>query len=81
METFRTKDFYLSCTLLSNNIKLIKSEKDSIKNTVFFTFDVSNNQDIYNEIIHNFVNQQCFVNVKKFTWAMKVLREELSKWK
>ena len=81
METFRTKAFYLSCTLLSNNIKLIKSEKDSIKNTVFFIFDVSDNQDIYNEIIHNFVNQQCFVNVKKFTWEMKILREELSKWK
>lgn len=81
MQNYKTKDFYLSCVLLTNDIKMINSEKDSSKNTVFFNFDITNKENEVNLIINQFINQQCLVNVKKFTWAMKILRSELNKWR
>jgi hypothetical protein len=78
---YATKDFYLSCVFLANGFKLINSKKDSTKNTVFFYFDVTNKEELKNKILNSFINQECLVNVKKFTWAMKILRSELSKYK
>lgn len=78
---YRTKDFYLGCSMLSRGIKLIDSEKDSVSNTVFFVFDITDNEDIKNEIVESFINQNCYVNVKKFTYAMKILRNEINKYK
>lgn len=78
---YKTKDFYLGCSLLSKGIKLVNSEKDSDTNTVFFIFDITDKEDIKNNVVESFLNQNCYVNVKKFTYAMKILRNEISKYK
>lgn len=78
---YRTKDFYLGCSMLSKGIKLINSEKDRDSNSVFFIFDITDKEDIKNEIIESFINQNCYVNVKKFTYAIKILRNEINKYK
>lgn len=77
MNLYKTKDFYFSCVLLSNNFKLIKSERDSEKNTVFFFFDITKQENKKNELMDAYVNQTCLVNVKPFTWAIKVLKNEI----
>lgn len=77
---YKTKDFYLGCCFISKGIKLINSEKDGVSNTVFFTFDIENKEEKLKKIIDDFINQKCYVNVKKFTYAMKVLRNELNKY-
>lgn len=78
---YKTKDLYLSCVLLSNNIKFIKSEKGGTNNTVFFIFDSDGYEEEINTLINQFINQECYVNVKKFTWAMKILKKEIYKWR
>ena len=77
---YRTKDFYLACSMLSKGIKLINSEKDRDSNSVFFIFDIDGKEDVKNEILESFVNQNCYVNVKKFTHAIKILRKEINKY-
>lgn len=81
MKTYKTKDFYFSCVLLSNGIDLVNSEKDRCKNTVFFLFDITNKEELKNILLDNFVNQKCLVDVKKFTWAIKILKNEIYKHK
>lgn len=81
MNIYKTKDFYFACVLLSNNFKLVKSEKDGAKNTVFFYFDIFEREDIKNKLLDDFTNQTCMVNTKTFTWAIKVLKQELYKHK
>jgi hypothetical protein len=66
--------------MLSKGIKLINSEKDRDSNSVFFIFDIDGKEDIKNEILESFVNQNCYVNVKKFTYAIKILRKEINKY-
>jgi hypothetical protein len=66
---------------LSNNFKLIKSEKDSDKNTVFFYFNISEHEDVKNKLLDDYTNQICMVNTKIFTWAIKTLKNELYKHK
>jgi hypothetical protein len=77
---YKTKDFYLACSLMSNGIKLVDSEKDGGLNSVFFIFNTQDQEDFKNSIIDDFINQRCYVNVKKFTYAMKQLRKELDKY-
>ena len=79
MNVYKTKDFYFACVLLSNDFKLIKSEKDGCKNTVFFFFNIDNKEDIKNKLLDDYINQACFVNTKTFTWAIKVLKNEIFK--
>jgi hypothetical protein len=67
--------------MLSNGIKLINSEKDSDSNTVFFIFDITDKEDIKENVVESFINQNCYVNVKKFTYAIKILRNEINKYK
>jgi len=77
MQIYKTKDFYFACVLLSNSFKLIKSEKDGVKNTVFFYFDLSDKKDIKEKLLDDYINQTCMVNTKLFTWAIKTLKKEL----
>lgn len=81
MKTYKTKDFYFSCVLLSNGFELINSEKDGAKNTVFFLFDITNKEEIKNRLLDDFTNQECMVNTKKFTWSIKRLKNEIYKFK
>jgi hypothetical protein len=78
---YRTKDFYLGCSMLSKGIKLIDSEKDRESNSVFFIFDITDKEEIKNDVVEGFLNQNCYVNVKKFTYAIKILRNEINKYK
>lgn len=77
---YKTKDFYLACSLMSNGLKLQGSEKDGEINSVFFIFNTESQEEFKNSIIDDFINQRCYVNVKKFTYAMKQLRKELDKY-
>jgi hypothetical protein len=77
---YETKDFYLATSLLSNGIRLVNSRKDGDLNSVFFIFDVENKEELKNSIIDDFINQRCYVNVKRFTYAMKQLRKEIDKY-
>lgn len=77
MNIYKTKDFYFACVLLSNDFKLVKTEENGDKNTVFFCFNISEQDDFKNRLLDNYVNQNCTINVKKFTWAIKTLKNEL----
>ena len=79
MNVYKTKDFYFACVLLSNDFKLINSEKDGCKNTVFFYFDINKKDDDKNRLLDDYVNQTCLVNTKSFTWAIKKLKKEILK--
>jgi hypothetical protein len=79
MKIYKTKDFYLACSFIANDIQLIDSKKDG-ENTVFFLFNYENS-DIINQIVADFINCNCIVNVKKFTYAIKILRDEIKKYK
>ncbi len=77
MNIYKTKDFYFACVLLSNNFRLVELEKDGDKNTVFFLFDSSNKEEIKNKLLDDYINQNCLVNAKLFSWAIKSLKGQL----
>ena len=77
MKLYKTKDFYFACVLLSNNFKLLMTERDGDKNTTLFCFDTENKEELKNKLLDDYVNQVCVENVKRFTWAIKILKNEL----
>lgn len=78
---YKTKDFVLASVLLSNGFNLKGSDKKDGTTTIFFIFDTDNKEELKDSIINDFVNQQCYVNVKKYTWANKIIRQEMDKYR
>jgi hypothetical protein len=79
MMTYKTKDFYLACLLKASDYKFIGSEKHS-ENTVFFIFEYENETEL-RLLVDRFINMEAMANVRKFTYAMSDLRDELNKYK
>jgi hypothetical protein len=78
---YKTKDFVLASLLLANGFNLVGSDKKDGSTTVFLIFDTTNKEKLKNKIVDDFVNQQCLVNIKKYIWASKIIREEINKYK
>jgi hypothetical protein len=78
MNTYSTKDFYLSSLLLSYDFRFINSEKKT--EGVYFIFEYDD-KDLLDKLLNDFVNYKAMVNMRKFTSALAKLRKELDKHK
>jgi len=78
MKEYKTKDFYLSALLLSNNFKLVGSERHDSK-TIYFIFN-NHDDNLLKQLLSDFININAIVNVKKFVIAQNAIRTELNKY-
>lgn len=78
MNTYSTKDFYLSSLLMSYDFKFINSEKK--QEGVYFVFE-NNDEELLEKLLNDFINYKAMVNMRKFTASLTKLRKELDKHK
>lgn len=76
MNTYKTKDFYLSALFMCKGFKLVGSEKH--ENGVYFEIEY-NNEEKLNALISQFVNFEAYVNLGKLIKMQALLRRELDK--
>ena len=76
MSTYKTKDFYLACSIMSNGYTFVGSESEG--RTVWFSFE---SDDKLQDLTNDFINYNAMVNVRQFTKSMARLRRELDKHK
>ena len=78
METYTTKDFYLTVLLMTNGFKLIGSEQKD--NGVHFHIENKNDVSL-RKLIDQFINFEAVVNMGKMLKCTTLLRKELDKYK
>lgn len=79
MNIYSTKDFYFACLLDSKGYKFLSSKREN-ERTIFFTFEIEDEKS-FSQLLQDFINMTVETNVKKFTLAMKNMRNELNKHK
>ena len=75
---FETKDFYLTALFISYKFKLVGSEKKG--ESVYFKID-NNKPELFQKLLHDFLNYNATVNLNKLTKSTSLLRKELDKYK
>ena len=76
MSTYKTKDFYLACLIMSEGYKFIESSQED--RAVWFEF---NSNCKLQDLVNDFVNYNAVANVRQFTKSMARLRGELDKYR
>lgn len=72
MSTYKTKDFYLACFIMSSGYEFINSTQED--RTVWFEFK---SDDTLQNLVNDFINYNAMTNVRQFTKSMARLRKEL----
>lgn len=78
MNTYKTKDFYLSALLMCKGFKLTGSEKR--ENGVYFEIEYDNEDKLIN-LVNKFLNFEAYVNLGKLIKVQSLLRRELDKYR
>ena len=78
VSTYKTKDFYLACLIMSNGYKFIDSANED--KTVWFNFEMADEKELH-DLVGGFINYNAMVNVRMFTKSMARLRKELDKYR